>query len=163
MIFRIFPQKFACSVVILKPIGTDSQNPRTLRPEIYLNRQRHGLKLQADANFSSKWVHSEKCWCHHLKKWLTNLLLWRSKQILIGFWWNWRGGNLRKITQWRWYLMSLNYRNEIPKESLKKFLTPPPGQRSGEGGAKPNPGYIRTSFKTTVEGLPPSQPCFPGY
>jgi len=52
--------------------------------------------------------------------------------------------------------------NEIPKESLKKFLTPPPGQRSGEGGAKPNPGYIRTSFKTTVEGLPPSQPCFPG-
>ena len=47
VIFRIFPQKFARSVVILKPIGTDSQNPRTLRPEIYLNRQRHSLKLQA--------------------------------------------------------------------------------------------------------------------
>ena len=47
VIFRIFPQKFECSVVILKPIGTDSQNPRTLRPEIYLNRQRHSLKLQA--------------------------------------------------------------------------------------------------------------------
>ena len=46
-IFHIFPQKFACcSVVILKPIGTDSQNPRTLRPDIYLNRQRHSLKLQ---------------------------------------------------------------------------------------------------------------------
>ena len=44
-------------------------------------------------------MHSEKCWCHPLKKWLTNLLLWRSKQIMIGFWWNWRGGNLRKITQ----------------------------------------------------------------
>ena len=47
VIFRIFPQKFECSVVILKPIGTDSQNPRTLRPEIYLNRQRHSLKLEA--------------------------------------------------------------------------------------------------------------------
>ena len=26
VIFRIFPQKFACSVVILKPIGTDSKS-----------------------------------------------------------------------------------------------------------------------------------------